>query len=89
MSQTEKLLTLLRDFQWHSTDEILEKVYGGRHLGIARISARVWDAQKKLPSCQKIISRRLSKTSTLWEYRIIPYAQPSAEPRLFGDASCG
>ncbi len=47
MSQTQKLLDLLSDGCAHSTPEILQKVYGSDHLGIARISARIFGIKKK------------------------------------------
>ena len=47
MSQAAVLLNLLSDYEKHSTPEILEKVYGGSHLGIARIGARIFDIKKK------------------------------------------
>lgn len=65
MSQTKKLLELLQDGNWHSTPEILEKVYGNEHLGIARIGARVYDISKH---GHKIESRK--KDKTIWEYRL-------------------
>lgn len=43
LSQNEKLYDLLKDRRPHSTLEILSVVYGGSHLGLARVSARVWD----------------------------------------------
>ena len=46
-SQAEKLRRLLSDGQPHSTIEILERVYGGSHLGIARVGARIHDLKAK------------------------------------------
>ena len=46
MSQTQKLLELLKDGKKHSTPEIQVYVYGANHLGVARISARVDDLRK-------------------------------------------
>lgn len=43
MSQALELLELLKDGKGHRTDEILIKVYGGSHLGLSRIGARVSD----------------------------------------------
>ena len=43
VSQTTKLFDLLSDGEPHSTIEIMKKVYGGSHLGIARIGARIHD----------------------------------------------
>lgn len=47
MSQTTKLLALLSDGQPHSTLDIMEKVYGNSHLGLARVGARVYDLRQK------------------------------------------
>lgn len=43
MSQSERLYDLLSDGKPHNTVEILEFVYGGSHLGLARVGARVND----------------------------------------------
>ncbi len=42
-SQSSKLFELLKDGLPHRTDEILEKVYGNNHCGLARVGARIWD----------------------------------------------
>lgn len=42
-SQVKKLYNLLSDGKPHNTAEIQRVVYGGNHLGVARISARVAD----------------------------------------------
>ena len=47
MSQATKLLALLRDGRPHSTVEIMERVYGGSHLGLARIGARIYDLKQR------------------------------------------
>lgn len=69
-SQTERLYELLSDGQWHSTVEILEKCYGSDRLGIARISARIYDIKKKYDVV--IESRRYYTNLKIWEYRMIP-----------------
>ena len=46
MTQTERLYELLKEGKPHRTDEILLKVYGSAHNGIARISARVADLKE-------------------------------------------
>ena len=46
-SQTSKLLDLLDDGYPHSTVEIQQKVYGGDHLGCARIASRISDLRKQ------------------------------------------
>lgn len=46
-SQTDLLYNLLKDGQPHRTDEIMTIVYGGDHLGLARVGARIYDVKKK------------------------------------------
>ena len=46
-SQADRILKLLSDGKPYSTIEIMERVYGGSHLGIARIGARVHDLRGK------------------------------------------
>jgi hypothetical protein len=47
LSQASRLLALLKDGQPHSTVEIMERVYGGSHLGLARVGARIYDLKNK------------------------------------------
>jgi hypothetical protein len=47
VSQTDILYDLLKDNKPHSTIEIMSKVYGDDHLGLARVGARIWDCQRK------------------------------------------
>jgi len=69
MSQTELLYNLLKDGQEHSTVEIMEKVYGGSHLGLARVSARIYDIKKKYGV---FISGRTDTTnSNIYWYKIV------------------
>ncbi len=46
-NQREKLLSLLQDGLPHSTPEIMKKVYGDDHCGLARIGARINDLVKE------------------------------------------
>ena len=66
MSQVGRLYNLLSDFEWHRTDEILSRVYGSSHLGIARISARVYDVQKKFG----VEIESDNEKGSLWKYRM-------------------
>jgi hypothetical protein len=43
LSQKDLLYNLLQDGHPHSTVEIMERVYGGSHLGLARAGARIND----------------------------------------------
>lgn len=47
MSQCDRLYLVLADGEKHSTPEILERVYGGSHLGLARVGARIHDLRKE------------------------------------------
>lgn len=47
MSQANSLLALLQDGKPHSTVEIQKVVYGGEHLGTARIASRVTDLRDR------------------------------------------
>ncbi len=76
-SQTDRLLDLLNDGQWHSTPDILAAVYGSEHLGIARIGARVKDLKDR---GFEIESRRDDMHKTVWHYRLV--SGPKAPPRL-------
>ena len=77
MSQTEKLINLLIDGQEHSTVEIMDKVYGGDHLGLARVGARIFDAKQKGYS---IVGRRDKNKSSVYWYKMI------LEPKQLGIA---
>ena len=68
MSQSDLLLSLLKDFRWRRTDEILEKVYGDNHLGIARIGARIADLKGR---GAKIEGKKDLEKPTLYWYRLI------------------
>lgn len=65
-SQKERLLSVLSDHAWHDTPEILERVYGGAHLGIARIGARIADLKA---DGHQIESKRLD--GSVWAYRLL------------------
>jgi len=47
LSQTQRLYNLLKDGEPHSTVEIMRKVYGKDHLGLARVGARIYDIKKR------------------------------------------
>lgn len=82
-SQTDRLMQLLSDFQWHSTPEILLTVYGSDHLGIARIAARVSDAKKLLEPLQTIESKPDPEKPSIWMYRKINVAPPVEKPPAY------
>ena len=68
MPQTEKILKLLEDGQFHSTVEIMEKCYGSEHCGLARVSARVWDLKQK---GHWIVGKRDPERKTVYWYKLI------------------
>jgi hypothetical protein len=70
-SQTQKLINLLSDGLEHSTIEILEKVYGNDHLGLARVSARIYDAKQQ---GFEIVGRRDKISPSIYWYRIVKEA---------------
>ena len=77
MSQTTLLFHLLSDRNWHRTDEILEKVYGFDHVGIARVGARVADLKRK--GC--IIDGKPDKMKhSLYWYRLIKAPGDNVKP---------
>jgi len=69
ISQTQKLLELLKDGKRHSTREIQIYVYGADHLGSARIAARADDLRKRgynIPEAE-----RDQVNSTIYWYQMI------------------
>jgi len=77
MTQAERLLQLLKDHRPHNTLEILRKVYGSEHLGLARIGARVNDL-KKLG--HHIIGYHDPENRKLYVYKLIPPEVPVMPP---------
>lgn len=79
MSQIEKLYNLLKDGRPHRTDEIMSIVYGGDHLGLARVGARIWDLKKK---GYEINGRKDKENMTLYWYQLekIIEKRPAAHP---------
>lgn len=67
-TQTERLWNLLSDHKPHRTDQILKLVYGNKKLGIARISARVYDIKRMFN--KEIESYKDPVKQTLWWYRL-------------------
>lgn len=65
-SQKERLLGLLKDKEWHSTVEIMEKVYGSERYGLSRVGARIYDLKK---DGYQIESERLK--DSVWQYRLL------------------
>ena len=65
-SQKQRLLTLLADYEWHSTPQIQIAVYGANHLGIARVAARINDLKN---DGHDIESKKI--TQAIWSYRLV------------------
>ena len=76
LSQKEKLYNLLKDGNPHRTDEIVAKVYGGEHLGLARVGARIWDLKR---DGYEIKGEKDKQQPTLYYYQMIL----SGQTRLF------
>lgn len=74
-SQAQRLLELLQDGEPHSTVEIMERVYGGDHLGLARVGARVWDLKTK---GHEIVGWKDKERPTLFWYQMTPKVKPTA-----------
>jgi len=68
-SQKEKLYELLKDGFPHRTDEIMEKVYGNDHCGLARVGARIWDLKN---AGHAIIGYKDADHPSLYFYRLQP-----------------
>jgi hypothetical protein len=88
MTQTEKLFELLKSGRPVRTDEILLKVYGSSHNGIARIGARIADLKAgKWPGKQKctITGYHDPDNVALYFYRMdipnAPKLPPAFEPQ--------
>ncbi|MEK7578395.1 MAG: hypothetical protein AAB456_01585 [Patescibacteria group bacterium] len=84
-SQAARLFQLLSDYREHSTIEILEKIYGGEHLGLARIGARVYDIKKKYKAI--ITSRRDTLRPTICWYRMKPLSSNSMAVNIINEES--
>ena len=67
----EKIFNLLSDGYEHSTEEIKQAVYGRKHKGIQRISARIFDLKNSPFYHAKIYkARRDKKIPSLFWYRM-------------------
>lgn len=76
LSQSERIRRLLADGEPHSTIEMMEKVYGGSHLGIARVGARIYDLKGK--GCA-IIGWKDEKNPTVYWYQMHVRPEPKVE----------
>jgi hypothetical protein len=73
MTQTDRLLELLKDYKPHRTDEILREVYGSEHMGIARIGARINDLKKR---GHNIFGYHDPTNRKLYVYKLVPPEVP-------------
>lgn len=73
MSQKQKLLNLLSDYEWHSTIEICDIVYGAIHFGLARVGARIFDLKQ---DGHTIEGKHDPERQTIYWYRLIPKLEP-------------
>jgi hypothetical protein len=76
-TQAERLLALLKEGRPVRTDEILLKVYGSEHMGIARIGARIADL-KNLG--HNITGHHDPRNRKLYVYKLIPPVVPELPP---------
>jgi len=75
-SQADRLRQLLSDGQPHSTVEILERVYGTGHSGIARIGARIKDLRDR--GCE-IEGWKDRQNPTIFIYQMAVKPKPRVE----------
>lgn len=68
MSQAKRLYALLADHQWHDTPEIQRYVYGGDHLGSARIAARIADLKA---DGHEIEGKKHPENPAIYLYRLV------------------
>ena len=73
MAQADILYDLLSDGEPHRTDEIMRKVYGGSHLGLSRVGARIFDVKAKYNV--KIDGWKDEHNPTLYWYQIHPASE--------------
>lgn len=66
-SQAEKLRQVLSDGAAHSTVELLDRVYGVGHSGIARLGARIKDLRDR---GMEIESWKDNENKTVWYYQL-------------------
>ena len=66
-SQAERIRQVLSDGQAHSTVEILQRVYGPSHSGIARIASRITDLRAEGFT---ITSWKDKQNPTIWFYQM-------------------
>lgn len=74
-SQAERLYNLLQDGQAHSTIEIMERVYGNDHLGLARVGARIYDVKKRYGV--EVEGRKDNERKSIYWYRLVKPGQGS------------
>lgn len=68
LSQTDRLYILMKDGQWHTNMEIMEEVYGSKHLGASRYSARVLDLKNR---GHKVEFEWVDRKKNLNRYRLV------------------
>lgn len=84
MTQTQRLYAILRDGHPHRTDELVARVYGSRHAGLARVGARVLDVKKKYGV--NVIGWHDKGNQALYWYQLsvsqpVPIMPPAFEPQ--------
>lgn len=78
-SQADRLYALLKDGAEHDTPEIQRVVYGGSHLGVARIASRVHDLRKR---GLEIEGRADPENPSIYRYQLKNAPKPPPEVRF-------
>lgn len=79
-SQATRLYELLKDGRPVRTDEIMFRIYGNDHLGLARVGARIWDIKKKYGV--EVKGWKDEENLSLYWYQLEP-PQPKVQAPLF------
>ena len=80
-SQSDRLYNLLSDGLPHSTLEIMDKIYGDEHLGLARCGARIWDVKKKY-NLEINGWHDPEKPTIYWYQAVLPQSDPKTPYKL-------
>lgn len=75
MSQKQQILDILSDYEWHSSPEFQERMFGSTKYGLFRLGARIWDLKK---DGHLISGKKDSNRATIYWYKLEP--RPVFEP---------
>ncbi len=68
LTQTERILNVLRDNEVHTVPELIKRVYGQGKPSSARLAARIYSLRQ---SGHLIRSSAIAKGSTTWWYQLL------------------